>query len=240
MDNNFLITTFQQILKVLPTTLALFALSVPIGAVFAVLILWMRMSANPVLSGIAKTYIFFFRGTPLLIQMFLIFYGLAQFQFFHLPVFWVILANRFWTAVMCLAFCTAAYSAEIFRGGLMAVPSKEIEAGRAIGMSGFKLLRRIIAPSALRQALPAYSTEVVLMLKSTSLAGLIGVVEMTGVAQTIGRKTLHEVATLGLAGIVYLAVGFLVILLLGWIERMMSPHLRVMPPSAQTPRTIVG
>jgi len=78
------------------------------------------------------------------------------------------------------------------------------------------------------------------MLKSTSLAGLIGVVEMTGVAQTIGRKTLHEVATLGLAGIVYLAVGFLVILLLGWIERLMSPHLRVMPPSAQTPRTIVG
>jgi octopine/nopaline transport system permease protein len=240
MDSNFLITTFQQILKVLPTTLGLFALSVPIGAVFAVLILWMRMSSNPILSGIAKTYIFFFRGTPLLIQMFLIFYGLAQFQFFHLPVFWVILANRFWTAVMCLAFCTAAYSAEIFRGGLMAVPSKEIEAGRAIGMSGFKLLRRIIAPSALRQALPAYSTEVVLMLKSTSLAGLLGVVEMTGVAQNIGRKTLHEVATLLLAGVVYLAVGFLIILLLGWFERLLSPHLRVMPPSAQTPRTIVG
>jgi octopine/nopaline transport system permease protein len=108
MDSNFLITTFQQILTVLPTTLALFVLSVPIGAAFAVLILWMRMSANPILSGIAKTYIFFFRGTPLLIQMFLIFYGLAQFQFFHLPVFWVILANRFWTAVMCLAFCTGS------------------------------------------------------------------------------------------------------------------------------------
>jgi octopine/nopaline transport system permease protein len=240
MDSNFLITTFQEILKVLPVTLGLFALSVPIGAVFAVFILWMRMSTNPILSGFAKTYIFFFRGTPLLIQMFLIFYGLAQFQFFHLPMFWVILANRFWTTVMCLAFCTAAYSAEIFRGGLLAVPSKEIEAGRAIGMSGFKLLRRIVAPSALRQALPAYSTEVVLMLKSTSLAGLLGVVEMTGIAQKIGRQTLHEVLTLCLAGIVYLVVGFLIILLLGWFERLLSPHLRVMPPSAQTPRTIVG
>jgi octopine/nopaline transport system permease protein len=240
MDNNFLVTTFQQILSVLPTTLELFVLSVPLGALFAVFVLWMRMSANPVLSRIAKTYIFFFRGTPLLIQMFLIFYGLAQFQFFHLPIFWVILANRFWTAVVCLAFCTAAYSAEIFRGGLMAVPAKEIEAGRAIGMSGFKLLRRIIAPSALRQALPAYSTEVVLMLKSTSLAGLLGVKEMTGVAQDVGRRTLHEVATLGLAGIVYLAIGFIAILLLGWVERKLSPHLRVMPPSAQTPRTIVG
>jgi octopine/nopaline transport system permease protein len=92
----------------------------------------------------------------------------------------------------------------------------------------------------LRQALPAYSTEVVLMLKSTSLAGLLGVVEMTGVAQNVGRRTLHEVSTLCLAGVVYLAIGFLVILLLGWFERLLSPHLRVMPPSAQTPRTIVG
>lgn len=240
MDMNFFVTTFQQILAVLPTTLLLFVLSVPIGAVLAVFILWMRMSSNPVLSRIAKSYIFFFRGTPLLIQMFLIFYGLAQFSFFHLPPLWWVLASRFGTAVLCLALCTAAYSAEIFRGGLLAVPSKEIEAGRAIGMSGFKLLRRIIAPSALRQALPAYSTEVVLMLKSTSLAGLLGVVEMTGVAQAIGRRTLHEVATLVLAGVVYLAIGFIVILLLGWVERRMSPHLRVMPPSAQTPRTIVG
>jgi octopine/nopaline transport system permease protein len=240
MDSNFLITTFQQILAVLPTTLLLFVLSVPIGAAFAVCILWMRMSKNRFLSSFAKTYIFFFRGTPLLIQMFLIFYGLAQFQFFHLPPLWWVLASRFGTAVMCLALCTAAYSAEIFRGGLLAVPDKEIEAGRAIGMSGFKLLRRIIAPSAIRQSLPAYSTEVVLMLKSTSLAGLIGVVEMTGVAQAVGRRTLHEVATLALAGVIYLAVGFLVILLLGWFERKLSPHLRVMPPSAQTPRTIVG
>ncbi|CAM5773554.1 nopaline transport system permease protein NocM [Labrys miyagiensis] len=240
MDTNFLVTSFQQILTVLPTTMLLFVLSVPIGAVLAVLLLWMRMSPNRFLSRFAKTYIFFFRGTPLLIQMFLIFYGLAQFQFFHLPPMWWVLASRFGTAVLCLALCTAAYSAEIFRGGLLAVPAREIEAARAIGMSGFKLLRRIIAPIALRQALPAYSTEVVLMLKSTSLAGLIGVVEMTGVAQAIGRRTLHEVATLALAGIVYLAVGFVIILLLGWVERILSPHLRVMPPSAQTPRKIVG
>lgn len=237
MDMNFLITTFQQILAVLPTTLELFVLSVVIGALLALCILWMRMSSNRFLSGFAKAYIFCFRGTPLLIQMFLIFYGLAQFSFFHLPPMWWVLANRFWTAVMCLAFCTAAYSAEIFRGGLLAVPAKEIEAGRAIGMSGFKLLRRIIAPNALRQALPAYSTEVVLMLKSTSLAGLLGVVEMTGVAQKIGRQTLHEVATLALAGIVYLTVGFLAILALGWLERILSPHLRARPVIDQAART---
>jgi len=158
MSLDFALEALSKILAVLPTTLMLFIFSVLLGLAFALIVLWMRMSNNRLLVGLAKAYIFTFRGTPLLIQMFLIFYGLAQFQFFHLPVFWVILANRFWTAVMCLAFCTAAYSAEIFRGGLMAVPSKEIEAGRAIGMSGFKLLRRIIAPSALRQALPAYST----------------------------------------------------------------------------------
>jgi octopine/nopaline transport system permease protein len=107
-------------------------------------------------------------------------------------------------------------------------------------MSDFKLLRRIIAPIALRQALPAYSTEVVLMLKSTSLAGLIGIVEMTGVAQKLGRKSLEDVGVLALAGVIYLIVSFIIILLMGLLERKLSPHLRVMPPRAQTPRTIVG
>jgi octopine/nopaline transport system permease protein len=240
MNMPFILDTLRQILAVLPTTLALFALSVPIGCFFALVLVWMRMSSNRILSGFSRSYIFVFRGTPLLIQMFLIFYGLAQFQFFHLPPFWWILVNRFATAVLALALCTAAYSAEIFRGGLLAVPSKEIEAARAIGMSGFKLLRRIIAPIALRQALPAYSTEVVLMLKSTSLAGLIGIVEMTGVAQKLGRRSLEDVGVLALAGLIYLVVSFIIILLMGLLERKLSPHLGVMPPRAQTPRTIVG
>jgi octopine/nopaline transport system permease protein len=240
MNMPFILDTLRQILAVLPTTLALFALSVPIGCFFALVLVWMRMGSNRILSGFARSYIFVFRGTPLLIQMFLIFYGLAQFQFFHLPPFWWILVNRFATAVLALALCTAAYSAEIFRGGLLAVPSKEIEAARAIGMSGFKLLRRIIAPIALRQALPAYSTEVVLMLKSTSLAGLIGIVEMTGVAQKLGRRSLEDVGVLALAGVIYLVVSFIIILLMGLLERKLSPHLGVMPPRAQTPRTIVG
>jgi len=240
MNMPFILDTLRQILAVLPTTLALFALSVPIGCFFALVLVWMRMSSNRFLSGFARSYIFVFRGTPLLIQMFLIFYGLAQFQFFHLPPFWWILVNRFATAVLALSLCTAAYSAEIFRGGLLAVPSKEIEAARAIGMSGFKLLRRIIAPIALRQALPAYSTEVVLMLKSTSLAGLIGIVEMTGVAQKLGRRSLEDVGVLALAGVIYLVVSFIIILLMGLLERKLSPHLGVMPPRAQTPRTIVG
>ena len=108
MNMPFILDTLRQILAVLPTTLALFALSVPIGCFFALVLVWMRMSSNRILSGFARSYIFVFRGTPLLIQMFLIFYGLAQFQFFHLPPFWWILVNRFATAVLALALCTAA------------------------------------------------------------------------------------------------------------------------------------
>ncbi|MBP0581605.1 ABC transporter permease subunit [Labrys sp. LIt4] len=240
MSLDFALEALNKILAVLPTTLMLFIFSVLLGLVFALIVLWMRMSSNRLLSGIAKTYIFIFRGTPLLIQIFLIFYGLAQFQFMKESWFWLVLKNRIASAVFVMALCTAAYQAEILRGGLLAVSTKEIEAARAIGMSGFKLLYRIIAPIALRQALPAYSTEVILTLKSTSLAGLIGVVEMTGIAQKIGRQALLDVPVLALAGIIYIALSYVIIFLLGLAERQLSPHLRFMPPSAQTPRTIVG
>jgi len=232
--------TFFQLFAALPNTLVLFALSVSIGCVMALGIVWMRMSRNPLLSGFARGYIFVFRGTPLLIQMFLLFYGLGQFRFLHDTPAWWVLSSRFATAVASLALCTAGYSAEIFRGGLLAVPGREIEAARAIGMSGLTLLRRIIAPIALRQALPAYSTEIVLMLKSTSLASLVAVAEITGVAAKIAHTYYSSIGVFLLAGAFYLVINFIIIRVISLIEHRLSPHLRVMPARAQTPRTIVG
>jgi octopine/nopaline transport system permease protein len=150
MDIEFLSSTMVTLLKALPVTLALFALSVSIGCVLALVIVWMRVGGNRYLAGFAKGYIFVFRGSPLLIQMFLVFYGLAQFDFIRNGPLWPLLREPFVCAVLSLALCTAGYSAEIFRGGIRSVSPKELEAARSIGMSGFLLVRRIIAPIALR------------------------------------------------------------------------------------------
>ncbi len=171
----------------------------------------MRVSGNPVLPAIAKGYIFIFRGSPLLIQMFLVFYGLGQFGFIRYSFLWPFLREPLVCAVLSLALCTAGYSAEIFRGGIRAVSPKEIEAARAIGMSGCLLVRRILAPIAFRHALPAYSTEIVLMMKSTALASLVTVWEVTGVAQRLISQTYRTMEAFLCAAIIYLVLNFIIL-----------------------------
>ncbi|MGN6142132.1 MAG: ABC transporter permease [Mesorhizobium sp.] len=233
MDIEFLSSTMVTLLKALPVTLALFALSVSIGCVLALVIVWMRVGGNRYLAGFAKGYIFVFRGSPLLIQMFLVFYGLAQFDFIRNGPLWPLLREPFVCAVLSLALCTAGYSAEIFRGGIRSVSPREIEAARAIGMSGFLLVRRIIAPIALRFALPAYSTEVVLMMKSTSLASLVTVWEVTGVAQRLISHTYRTMEVFLCAAVIYLVLNFIVLQAMALLEHFLSRHLRAAPPTAK-------
>jgi len=233
MDFAFLADVFMQLIAALPVTLELFVSSVALGAVFALGITALRVSRNPLLSGFARAYVFVFRGSPLLIQAFLIYYGLSQFPAIRQSFAWIALRDPFFCAVLALALCTAAYQAEIMRGGLQAVSSREIEAARACGMSGLLLLRRIIAPIALRQALPAYSTEIVLMVKSTSLASLITVWEVTGVAQRLIHTTYRPMEVFLVAAAIYLTVNFIIIRLLGLLEFILPPHLRARPAAAQ-------
>lgn len=161
IDVAFLSDTFLKLCAALPVTLGLFICSFLCGGVLAVGVLALRMSRWPLLSNVAKGYILVFRGSPLLIQLFLIYYGLGQFGVIRHSFLWPLLREPFICAVLALALCTAAYTAEILRGALLAVPSGQIEAGQACGMSRFLLLRRIIAPVMLRYALPAYSTEAI-------------------------------------------------------------------------------
>ena len=228
MDTPFLRDTLGQLLAALPTTLELFALSVCIGGALALLLTWMRVGGNPVLDRIARLYVLVFRGSPLLIQMFLIYYGLGQFRAVRMSVLWPVLREPFSCAVISLALCTAAYTSEIFRGGLLAVPAAQVEAARACGMSGALLLRRVIAPIALRAALPAYSTEIVLMVKSTALASLVTVYEVTGVAQRIIAHTYRTMEVFLCAAAIYLALNFCILRLLALLERALSPQGR--PP----------
>ncbi|HTJ57830.1 MAG TPA: ABC transporter permease [Devosiaceae bacterium] len=229
MDFPFLADTMSQLLAATPTTLALWISAIAIGGVLAIFIAWARVSGVPGLSQLAGAYIFVFRGSPLLIQTFLLYYGLSQFAGVRQSFVWPILRDPFNSAVISLALCTAGYTAEIWRGGLMAVPGREIEAGRAIGMSGLTLFRRIIAPIALRQALPAYSTEIVLMMKSTALASLVTVWEVTGVAERIIAQTYRTFEVFICAAVIYLVLNFLIIRVLLLIERRISPHLRARP-----------
>ncbi|PRD43240.1 ABC transporter permease [Phyllobacterium phragmitis] len=226
MDFPFLFQTMKTLLAALPMTLALFSLSVLFGGLLALLIVWMRVGGNPVLSRFARGYIFIFRGSPLLIQMFLVFYGLGQFGFIRHSFVWPALREPFVCAVLSLALCTAGYTAEIFRFGLRAVQPREIEAARAIGMSGFLLVRRIIAPIAFRHALPAYSTEIVMMVKSTALASLVTVWEVTGVAQRLIAQTYRTMEVFLCAAIIYLVLNFLILQAMALIEHRLSPHRR--------------
>ncbi len=229
MDFTFIASTLVTLLKAVPTTLILFSLSIITGGLLALVIVWMRTSGNPVLTSFAKGYIFIFRGSPLLIQMFLVFYGLGQFGFIRYSFLWPFLREPMVCAVLSLALCTAGYTAEIFRGGIRAVSPKEIEAARSIGMSGFLLVRRILAPIAFRHALPAYSTEIVLMMKSTALASLVTVWEVTGVAQRLISQTYRTMEVFLCAAIIYLVLNFIILQGMALLEHSLSRHRRAAP-----------
>lgn len=236
MDYAFFLDTVTQLLEALPTTLGLFALSILLGGLLAAGLTWMRFSRVKALALFARGYVFVFRGSPLMIQLFLIYYGAGQFEAVRDSWVWPVLVDPFYCAVIALALCTAGYTAEIFRGGVLAVPAQQLEAGRAIGMSGFKLFRRIIAPIALRQALPSYSTEIVLMVKSTALASLVTVWEVTGVAQRIISQSYKTMEVFLCAAAIYLLLNFIIVRLVGLLEYKLSPHLRAMPSTTLRPQ----
>ena len=206
-----------------PLTLELAALSLVLGFGLAVLAALARMHRLLLLSVPASAYIYVFRGTPLLVQIFLIYYGLGQFPAVRESAAWIVLREPFWCAIIALTLNTGAYSAEIIRGGIQSVPWGQVEAARACGMSGWLLFRRIVFPIAIRQALPAYGNEIILMVKSTSLASTITLLEVTGIARKIIAQTFLPIEIFIVAGAIYLTINFLVTRGVRWLERRLSP-----------------
>lgn len=209
-----------------PLLLRLVSVSVASGFVLAVLLALARLSGSAVLNGGAAGYVFVFRGTPLLVQIFLIYYGLGQFAAIRESPLWPFLREPWWCAVLALTLNTAAYGSEIIRGGIRSVPWGHLEAARACGMSGWLLFRRITMPVALRQALPAYGNEMILMVKATSLASVITLMEVTGIAHRIISETYRAVEVFVVAGAIYLLINFTLTRLVLALERWLSPHLR--------------
>jgi octopine/nopaline transport system permease protein len=231
MDIVFLIEAFTRILAGVPLTLQLASLSLAAGFVLACALAGMRLSGILPLNWIAWAWIFVFRGTPLLVQVFLIYYGLPR--FIRGTWAWPYLREPWWCALLALSLNTAAYGAEILRGGFLSVPRGQVEAARACGMSGVRLLRRIVFPIALRQALPAYGNEMILMVKATSLASIITLMEITGLAQKLISESFRAVEVFVVAGGFYLFINFLITRAVMAMEFWLSPHLRDAPEREQ-------
>ena len=192
-------------------TLELVAIAVVAGLILAIPLGIMRASTRWYVRAFPYAYIFFFRGTPLLVQLFIVYYGLPQFDFIREGALWPYLRSAFWCAVITMTLHTAAYIAEIIRGAIQAIPSGEIEAARALGMSKWQTLFYITMPRAARIGLPAYSNEVILMLKASALASTITLLELTGMARTVIAKTYLPVEIFFAAGMFYLLISYVLV-----------------------------
>jgi polar amino acid transport system permease protein/octopine/nopaline transport system permease protein len=217
-----LTVVMPQLLMAVPLTLLLTFGSSIIGNLLAVPVAVARLSPNPLLALPARAFIFTMRGTPLLIQLYFVYYGLGQ-----LIPGWMMrevpfLRDGIWYALFAFSINTAGYTGEILRGAIMAVPHGEIEAARAFGMNRWQVFFRITLPRAVRICLPAMSSETILLLKATSLAYLVTVYEVMGTATSIRVDTFRVYDTLIGAGIVYFVLVFLLTRILNWIERRLS------------------
>ena len=206
----------------IPLTLASFALGLALGLLTAVV----RLFGPRPFSDIARFYVWVIRGTPLLVQLFVIYHGLPQFGFIRQSVLWPILREPYWCSVIALSLNTAAYVSEILRGGVLGVDKGLIEAGKALGLSKFQRTTRITAPLAVRLALPAYSNEIVSMLKSTALASTVTLMEMTGVARTIVADTFAPYEIFIAATIIYLVLVWIIQTGFTLIETYANRHVR--------------
>ena len=237
-------TVLPALIRAIPLSLFLLFVSGVIGNLAAVPVALARISPNPLLWMPAYCFILLMRGTPLLVQIYLIYYGLGQvfgdMTLFGKPLMRALpfLRDAMYYAIFALSLNTAGYTGEILRGAILAVPHGEIEAGRAFGMSRWMILRRITLPRAIRICLPAMSTETILLLKATALASTITVYEVLGMAQYIRAQTFRVYETFLGAAIVYIALVFILTRLLNWLERYLNKDRErpVSMPVAQTVR----
>jgi len=211
MDFGILLDEWPLYLAGLWTTVQLVALSLLLGLMLAIPMGIMRSSERWWIRGPAWAYIYFFRGTPLLVQLFLIYYGAGQWTWLTTTVAWNWFQEAWFCALLAFTLNTGAYTAEIIRGAIANTPRGEIEAAWAFGMSSWKTMRRIILPSSLRRALPAYSNEVIFMLHGSAVAGIITIVDLTGAARIVNSRYYSPFEAFLFAGLMYMGLTFLLI-----------------------------
>ncbi|HBR59134.1 MAG: amino acid ABC transporter permease [Deltaproteobacteria bacterium] len=226
MDYNVIINNLPLYLNGLLVTIQLVVIALVSGFGLAVPLALMAVSKISILRYSAKAYIYFFRGTPLLVQMFLLYYGMGQFEAIRESVLWILFKEAYWSAIIAFALNTAGYTAEILRGAIEQTPFGEIEAANASGMSKSTLYRRIILPGSFRRALPAYGNEVIFMLHGSALAGVITIVDLFGAAKIVNSRYFVPFESFITAGFFYLCCTFCIIWFFKWVEKHWYVHLR--------------
>jgi arginine/ornithine transport system permease protein len=213
-------------LEGLKNTIILVSLSLLIGLLLAIPLAVLRSYGSTLVQAPVRAFIYFFRGTPLLVQMFLVYYGFGQFELMRESVLWPLFREAYFCALFTFTLNTCAYTTEIIRGAIVGTPHGEIEAARAAGMSTFLMLRRIVLPSAFRRALPAYSNEVIFMLHGSSLASVITIIDITGAARVVNSRYYSPVEAFLAAGLLYMAITFTIVFFVRRLEKRWHGHLQ--------------
>ena len=191
-------------------------------------------------SPLVRAYVYVFRGTPLLVQTYLIYYGLAQFEFVRSSFVWPVLREAWWCAVIAFSLNSGAYTAEILRGAIKTTPKGEIEGARAVGLSERQVTWLVLIPSAMRRALPQYGNEVVFMLHGSVVASVITIQDILGVGRTVNSK--YYVAYEGFlsAAVLYMAITFLVVRIFRVVENRYLKHLNLVATTKKKPAVDAG
>jgi octopine/nopaline transport system permease protein len=213
-----------KLLAAAPLTLLLTAVAGALGLLLGIVAALARLSRSRALSLVAETYSFVFRGTPALVQIYLIYYGLGEIlpgTWVRHSFLWPYLRDGLWYAILALSLNQGAYVSEVFRGAIMSIPKGQLEAAQAFGMSSGLVLRRITLPLAFRACLPVLTSDMIILLKTTSLASTITVMELMGTARMLQRQTLLVYEPLIATGIIY----FVVVALLTGIMKLVELRL---------------
>ena len=219
MDLDFISEHFPRLLKATKLTIELTSLSLFFGIFVGVFFAILRVSKNKILFFISYYYSYVFRGTPLLVQIFIIYFGLGQVEWIRESFLWIFLKEPYSCAILAFTLNTGAYSSEIFRSAFETINKGIVEAAEGLGLNKITIFFKIKLPIAIRQSLPAYGNEMILMLKGTSLASTVTLLDLTGVAKHIISTTFRPVEVFVVAGSIYLIMTFVIHNLIKLLEK---------------------
>ena len=222
MDLELMINSFPKLLSAAVITLKLLSVSLIIGLFIGIFFAILRLNKNIFINKFAYGYSYVFRGTPLLVQIFIIYFGLGQIEYLRSTILWVILKEPYWCAIIAFALNTGAYTSEILRSAFQTIKPGLIEAGKSLGISNKIIFYKIQIPIAIRQSLPAYGNEIILMMKGTSLASTVTLMDLTGVAKYIISTTFKPVEVFIVAGGIYLFMTFIIHNVIKFLEKKYS------------------
>ncbi len=222
MDLELMINSLPKLLNAALITLKLLSVSLIIGLFIGLFFAILRLNKNIFINRFAYGYSYVFRGTPLLVQIFIIYFGLGQIEYLRSTVLWVILKEPYWCAIIAFALNTGAYTSEIMRSAFQTIKPGIIEAGKSLGISNKVIFYKIQIPIAIRQSLPAYGNEIILMMKGTSLASTVTIMDLTGVAKYIISTTFKPIEVFIVAGGIYLFMTFIIHNVIKFLEKKYS------------------